>query len=116
MSTLGNGLKSEGFEGLLYSTVISGLKDVMGTSGLVATKYHLKLDERNFDVNKFHDGLNNMFHVGSGAIENVILQLLYNDLGAPFKERGGYEFPQYVELARKIYLEKVKRNKRAETE
>ncbi|MDG6907861.1 MAG: hypothetical protein JRN20_18980 [Nitrososphaerota archaeon] len=110
-----DGLHSS-FDDLLYSTVIEGLKRIMGSSGLIATKYHLKLDERTFEAQKFHSGLTNMFHVGSGAIEQVILQQLYDGLGVPFKERDGYEFPQYVELARKIYADRNKQRTQKEME
>ncbi len=85
VTALGNDLGKE-FERLLYSRVIAALKDVMGTSGLIATKYYLKLDEHTFDSRKFHSGLYDMFHVGSEAIEQVILQELFNELGVPLKQ------------------------------
>ncbi|MCL5067569.1 MAG: hypothetical protein M1368_04370, partial [Thaumarchaeota archaeon] len=34
----------------------------------------------------FHSGLYDMFHVGSEAIEQVILQELFNELGVPLKQ------------------------------
>jgi hypothetical protein len=95
-------VKGTDFDKAVYQSIAASLRRILGESGAIATEYHVKINKRPFDPREFHENLTNMFHAGAQSIESTIIRELYDSLSIPFKTRPGYDFPRYVELARKI--------------
>jgi hypothetical protein len=100
--------KNRVFNELVYKSVLSGLKEILGESGSSSTIYYLKLEKGSFDPRVFHERFTEMFHAGATSIEKIIIKELFKSMGVQFKERQGYDFIGYVELAKKIYSSKFR--------
>ncbi len=100
--------KNKVFNELVYESILSGLKQILGESGSSSTLYHLKLESGSFDPRVFHERLTDMFHAGAASIEKVIVKELFKAMDVQFKERQGYDFLGYIELAKKIYSSKFR--------
>jgi len=79
---------------------------MIGDAGTEATLYNLKLKKDSFDSKEFHSKMIDMFRDGAASIENVMIGEICRVFDIPLKERSWYDFPKYVELARKIYTSK----------
>ncbi len=92
-------LKEGQFFSILRQSIMDGMKKVLGESGLQSTFYYLDLVEVFHRPAEFHKKLYSIFGKGSLALERTILTELYRRVNVPFKERKGYEFADYVDLA-----------------
>ncbi len=91
------------FDDLVYDSIVTALKHILGDSGSTATIYHLKLKKDKFYPDLFHENLTGIFHAGAESIEKVILTELFRSLNSESKIREGYDFQRNIGLALKIH-------------
>lgn len=108
-------MNSEDFKRVLIEAVDNGLLN-LGESPRSAIYFHLernlqlKREEIPEKVEKFAQGLENIFGPGSRVVVRVIAKDLYTRLGFEFKEKRNFEFKDYVKQAlKKLKKDMVKR-------
>jgi len=101
--------KMERRDDLLLSVVDETLKQVFREAGTKVfydyfeVNFHLRWDEIAEKPEVFSDGLERLLGSAAPVIEKMILKNLYSKLGLNFKEKGGYEFSDYVRELRRRF-------------
>jgi len=114
-------MNPEDFKKVLIAAVDNGLL-TLGESPRSAIYFHLernlklKKEEIPEKVEKFLEGLENIFGPGSRVVERVIVKDLYVRLGLEFEEKKNFEFQDYVKLALKRLKRDLSNRKREEKE
>jgi hypothetical protein len=110
-------MNREDFKRVLIEAVDNGLL-TLGESPRSAIYFHLernlhlKREEIPEKVEKFLEGLENIFGPGSRVVEKVIVKDLYSRLGLEFEEKRNFEFQDYVKQAlKKLKKDMSKRKK-----
>lgn len=104
-------MNPEDFKKVFIEAVDNGLL-ALGESPRNAIYFHLernlklKKEEIPEKVEKFLEGLENIFGPGSRIVEKVIVKDLYTRLGLEFEEKKNFEFQDYVRQA----LKKLKKD------
>ena len=89
---------------ILKQSIVDGMKKVLGEDGVQSTFYYLDLVAVFQRPAEFHKKLHSMFGTGSLTLEKTILIELYQTVNVQFKERKGYEFADYVDLAGRAFM------------
>lgn len=110
-------MNPENFKKVLIEAVDNGLL-TLGESPRSAIYFHLernwqlKKEEIPEKVEKFLEGLANIFGPGSRVVEKVIVKDLYTRLGLEFEEKMNFEFQDYVKQALKQLKREMSKRKR----
>ena len=97
-------LRDREFFIILKQSIVDGMKKVLGEDGAQSTFYYLDLVAVFERPEEFHKRLHSMFGAGSLTLERTILTELFQMANVQFKERKGYEFADYVDLAGRAFL------------
>jgi hypothetical protein len=114
-------MNSENFKKVLFEAVDNGLL-TLGESPRCAIyfrlekNWQLKKEEIPQKVEKFLEGLENIFGPGSRVVENVIVEDLYKKLGLEFEEKMNFEFQDYVKQALKQLKKEMSKGKKRKAE
>lgn len=96
-------LQEEEFFLIFRQSIEDEMKMLLGESGMQSTFYHLHLEEVFRNPEELQRRLYSMFGTGSGLIERTVLLKLYQNIDVPFRERKGYGFAEYVDLASRAF-------------
>jgi hypothetical protein len=114
-------MNSENFKKVLFEAVDNGLL-TLGESPRCAIyfrlekNWQLKKEEIPQKVEKFLEGLENIFGPGSRVVEKVIVEDLYKKLGLEFEEKMNFEFQDYVKQALKQLKKEMSKGKKRKAE
>jgi len=110
-------MNQKDFKRVLIEAVDNGLL-AFGDSPRSAIYFHLerslklRREEIPEKVERFLEGLENIFGPGSRVVEKVIVRDLYSRLGLEFEEKRNFEFQDYVRQALKQLKRDMSRRKR----
>ena len=101
------------FEKLMLEAIDEGLSS-LGESSKQAIYFHL---EKTFDIKReeipdrlsaFSQAIENIFGVGAGCLEILIMQRLYEKVGGILRwdKKKGFSFVEYVTIAKRSFREK----------
>jgi len=105
------------FEKLMLEAIDEGLSS-LGESSKQAIYFHL---EKTFDIKReeitdrlsaFSQAIENIFGVGAGCLEILIMQRLYEKVGGILRwdKKKGFSFAEYVTIAKRSFREKSRIN------
>ena len=98
-----------GFYAVLRDSISEGMNRVLGVEGTRAILYHLNLPS--FDNPKrFHEKLTEIFGFGTSSLERVILQQLRQAVGVSAAPAQNDNFVYQVELAKKSFHARARRD------
>ncbi len=96
-------LREPAFFLILRESVLAGLAKVLGEDGVQSTFYHLELATCIEKPVQFHRRLHSMYRAGTIPLEKAILIELFKKLHTTFRERKGFEYPDYVNEAGRVF-------------
>ncbi|MDW8023184.1 MAG: hypothetical protein RMJ15_05565 [Nitrososphaerota archaeon] len=72
--------------------------------------FHIQLGNYLDCPERLHRDLLTIFGTGAKSIEKLIVKELFWRLNLPFEEKESFDFVEYVEHARELYMARMKEN------
>ena len=101
------GLKKvpEPFEGILYDSILEGMRNLLGEECMKVALYHLRLSLYT-PPQELHEKLVKIFKGGAITIERIIVKEMYSKTGLPYVETAPFDFVKHCELAKSLITER----------
>jgi hypothetical protein len=93
---------------VLHECIVDGLENVLGESCTRAIVFHIELGDYIDDPSEFHRNLYALLGLGALVLEKVIVEELFRRLDIPYEQRGNFDFSEYVNEARELFLKRQK--------
>ena len=94
------------FSQALHESILDGLKNVLGESGMNVILLNIELDKCTNNPEALHMSLQDVFKDGACVLEKVIVKELFRKLGIPYGENIDLDFVGYVNHAKERFLAK----------
>jgi hypothetical protein len=95
-------VESEFFE-TLHESVLNGLRQVIGESGIRALLFNIELGQYLDEPEAFHRNLYAIFNEGAIILEKVIVKELFRRINMPYTVGGDFDFARCVSQARNFH-------------
>jgi len=97
-------MESEFFE-TLHESMLDGLRQVIGESGIRALLFNIELGQHLDEPEMFHRNLYAVFNEGAIILEKVIVKEFFQRLNMPYKIRGDFDFARCINQAKERFIE-----------
>ncbi len=96
--------RNDGFQKLLESCFLDGMKIIVGDSGALAVMTNGKLGECLKDSKEFHNRLFAFLsEPGTTVIEKSIAKQLFRAIGQPYPKAEAFDFELFLDFARRMH-------------
>ncbi len=98
------------FQAVLRDSILEGMTNVLGETGMRAVLFHLESSQQPWDSpEQFHDNLCAIFKDGAAVLEKIMVKELFQRCGLTYPPTKDFDFQRYVDLAREMVVTRMAR-------